>query len=62
VQELDDDLYIELRENIGTREEFFTGINFLTTLFNFKSLNKMLEFILISRQTKDNVDMKGYIV
>ena len=62
VQELDDDLYIELRENIGTREEFFTGINFLTTLFNFKSLNKMLEFILISRQTEENVDMKGYIV
>lgn len=62
VQELDDNLYIELRENIGTREEFFTGINFLTTLFNFKSFNKMLEFILISRQTEDNVDMKGYVV
>jgi hypothetical protein len=62
VQELDDDLYIELRQNIGTREEFFTGINFLTTLFNFKSFNKMLEFILISRQTEENVDMKGYVM
>ena len=62
VQELDDDLYMELRENIGTREEFFTGINFLTTLFNFKSLNKLMEFILISRQTEENVDMKGYVV
>ena len=62
VQELEDDLYIELRENIGTREEFFTGINFLTTMFNFKSFNKMLEFILISRQTEQNVDMKGYVV
>lgn len=62
VQELEDDLYIELRESIGTREEFFTGINFLTTMFNFKSFNKMLEFILISRQTEENVDMKGYVV
>jgi hypothetical protein len=62
VQELDDDLYMKLRENIGTREEFFTGINFLTTLFNFKSLNKLMEFILISRQTEENVDMKGYVV
>jgi hypothetical protein len=62
VQELEDDLYIELRENIGTREEFFIGINFLTTMFNFKSFNKMLEFILISRQTEQNVDMKGYIL
>ena len=53
---------MELRENIGTREEFFTGINFLTTLFNFKSFNKLMEFILISRQTEENVDMKGYVV
>jgi hypothetical protein len=62
VQELDDALHMELREDIGTREEFFIGINFLTTLFNFKSLNKLMEFILISRQTRENVDMKGYIV
>ena len=62
VQELEDDLYCELRENIGTREEFFTGINFLTTLFNFKSFNKLMEFILISRKTEENVDMKGYIM
>ena len=32
-------LYMELRDNIGTREEFFVGINFLTTMFNFKSYN-----------------------
>ena len=62
VQELDDDLYMELRDNIGTREEFFIGINFLTTMFNFKSFNKMLEYILIARQTEENVDMKGYIM
>jgi len=62
VQELDDELYVELRSNIGTREEFFIGINFLTTMFNFKSFNKMLEYILIARQTEQNVDMKGYVV
>ncbi len=62
VQELDDDLYMELRDNIGTKEEFFVGINFLTTMFNFKSFNKMLEYILIARQTEENVDMKGYVV
>ena len=62
VQELDDELYVELHSNIGTREEFFIGINFLTTMFNFKSFNKMLEYILIARQTEQNVDMKGYVV
>ena len=62
VQELDDDLYIELRQNIGTREEFFQYINMMSTMFNFKSFNKLMEFILISRQTKENVDMKGYVV
>ncbi len=62
VQELDDDLYMELRDNIGTKEEFFVGINFLTTIFNFKSFNKMLEYILIARQTEENVDMKGHVV
>ena len=62
VQELNDDLYIELRENIGIREEFFTAINVLTTMFRFKSFNKLMEFILISRQTEENVDMEGYIV
>jgi hypothetical protein len=62
VQEPEDDLYIELRSNIGTKEEFFIGINFLTTMFNFKSFNKMLEYILIAYQTQENVDMKGYVV
>ena len=62
VQELDDDLYIELRSNIGTREEFFQYINMMSIMFNFKSFNKLMEFILISRQTEENVDMKGYIV
>ncbi|MEA3499209.1 MAG: transposase [Campylobacterota bacterium] len=62
VQDLTDDTYIELREHIGAREEFFTGINFLTTMFNFKSFDKMIEFILLSRQTDENIDMKPYIM
>jgi len=62
VQELDDDLYIELRENIGTTKEFHQYINMMSVMFNWISFNKMLEFILISRQTEQNVDMKGCIV
>jgi len=62
VQELDDDLYIEFREDIGTNQEFHQYINMMSVMFNFKSFNKMLEFILLSRQTKENVDIKGYVV
>jgi len=57
VQDLRDDTYIKLREHIGAREEFFTGINFLTLMFNFQSFDKMIEFILISRQTDENIDI-----
>jgi len=60
-QELLNDLYIDVREEMGTREEFFGAINILTTLFRFKSFDKLLEFILISRQTEENIDMKPYI-
>jgi hypothetical protein len=61
VQDLEDETYIELRNNIGTREEFFTGINFLTSMFRFKSFDKMIEFILISRQTEENIDMEPFM-
>ncbi len=61
VQELTDDLYIEVREEIGTREEFFVGMHMLTTMFRFKSFNKLLEFILISRQTDENIEMAPYL-
>jgi len=30
----------------------------LTTLFRFKSFDKLLEFILISRQTEENIDIE----
>ena len=55
VQELFDDLYVEVREEMGTRKEFFIS----TTMFNF---NKLLEFIFISRQSEDNINMEPYIM
>jgi len=61
VQELEDDLYIELRDEMGTREEFFTAINILTTMFNFKSFDKLLEFTLHSRQSDENIDMEPFV-
>jgi len=60
-QELLDDLYMDVRDEMGTREEFFFAISFTTTLFRFKSFDKLLEFILISRQTEENIDMKPYV-
>ncbi len=62
VQELEDESYQELAKEIGSREKFFSGINFLTTMFNFKSFNHMIEFILQSRQTNQNINMEPYIM
>ena len=62
VQELEDELYVELRDEIGSREKFFSGINLLTTMFNFKSFNSMIEFILRSRQSNENIDMEPYVM
>lgn len=62
VQELEDELYQELRDDIGSREKFFGGINLLTTMFNFKSFNAMIEFILRSRRTNENINMEPYIM
>ena len=60
-QELLNDLYVDVREEMGTREEFFGAINILITLFRFKSFDKLLKFILISRQTEENIDMEPYV-
>jgi len=46
---------------MGTREEFFIAINILTTMFKFKSFDKLLEFILLSRQTDENIDMEPFV-
>ena len=62
VQEFDDEQYIKLLTIIGTREEFFQGIGFLTTLFNFTSYDKMLEWIIKARTSNGNVDMGPYVV
>jgi len=62
VQELEDELYQELTKEIGSRERFFAGINFLTTMFNFKSFNHMIEFILKSRKTNQNINMEPYVM
>jgi len=61
VQEIMDDLYMEVRDEMGTREEFFIAINILTTMFKFKSFDKLLEFILLSRQTDENIDMEPFV-
>jgi len=61
IQELLNDLYVDVSEEMGIREEFFNIINILTTLFRFKSFNKLLEFILISRQTEENIPMEPYL-
>ncbi len=61
VQDLCDEQYIELREELGTREEFFTAISFLSTMFKFRSFEKMLEYIFISRRSDDNIPLDDYI-
>ena len=61
VQDLTDELYIELRDEMGTREEFFTAISFLSTMFTFKSFDKMMEYILISRRSDKNISLEGYV-
>lgn len=62
MQELEDELYQELTKEIGSREKFFGGINLLTTMFNFKSFNHMIEFILRSRRSNENIDMEPYVI
>lgn len=63
VQELADENYIEVRTIVGTRKEFHQTLNMLTTMFVFKSFDKMLEFVIIQRTDGKKVnDMGEYIV
>ena len=62
IQEFSDEQYIELRSILNTREEFFQYLNMLTTLFNFKSFSKMIEWTILSCQTKENIDMDPYVI
>ena len=53
IQELYDESYIELRSDIGSRKSFFEAMNVLTTMFTFKSFDKLIEFIFLSRHSKE---------
>lgn len=61
VQELYDETYIELRSNIGARKSLFEAMNVLTTLFTFKSFDKLIEFILISRKSDGGVKLDDFM-
>ena len=45
IQELYDEAYSNLRSDIGSRKSFFEAINVLTTMFTFKSFDKLIDFI-----------------
>ena len=49
IQEFEDKKYIKLREILGTREEFFQGIGFITTLVYFKNYEDALRWIIKRR-------------
>lgn len=49
IQELEDEQYIKLRTMLGTREEFFQGIGFITTLLYFESYYIMIEWVVRQR-------------
>ena len=62
IQDLYDETYIELRANIGARKRFFETMNVLTTMFTFRSFDKMIEFILLSRQSDGGVKLEEFMV
>jgi len=63
VQEFEDENYIEARAIIGTRKEFFQTLNMLTTMFVFKSFDKILEFVIIQRTNGKKINsMEDYVV
>jgi hypothetical protein len=52
IQDFCDENYGKLRLELRTRKDFFYAINFQTTMQTFKNFDKMIEFILLSRQGK----------
>jgi hypothetical protein len=63
IQEFEDQNHIKARSLIGTRREFFQVLNTLTIMFEFKSFDKMLEFIIVQRTNGRKADKIGdYIV
>jgi hypothetical protein len=63
VQGFEDKNHIKAHALIGTRREFFQTLNTLTIMFEFKSFDKMLEFIIVQRTNGRKADKIGdYIV
>ena len=62
IQELYDTLYMELRSNLGARKNLFEAMNILTSMFTFINFDKMIEFILISRESDEQVPLKDFIL
>jgi hypothetical protein len=62
IQELYDQTYIELRSNIGARKRLFETMNVLTSMFTFRSFDKMIEFILLSRQSDGGVNLEEFML
>jgi hypothetical protein len=62
IQELYDQTYIELRSNIGARKRLFETMNVLTSMFTFRSFDKMIECILLSRQSDGGVNLEEFML
>jgi hypothetical protein len=61
IQEFIDNQYIELRALCNTRIGFFEAIRTISSYIIFKNFESMLAWMIISRQTKKNVDLTPYI-
>jgi hypothetical protein len=61
IQEFSDENYIKLRKDIVTRKEFFQDIASLTKMFAVKSFDKMIIFMLLSRNSEENLDIRLYL-
>ena len=62
IQELYDESYSQLRVDIGSRKSFFETMNVLTSMFTFKSFDKLIEFILLSRRAEEQVNLDDFMV
>ena len=62
IQELYDTTYTELLSHVGARKRLFETMNVLTTMFTFKSFDKMIEFILRSRQGEEGLKLEEFML
>ena len=61
IQEFIDELYIELRALCHTRIGFFDAIRTISSYIIFKNYESMLEWMIISKKTRKNIDLTPYI-